>query len=114
MNSCPACSKPIGADDLACPHCKIRLNPGTANEGPASGGGKTLSVAAIVVIAVAGIVLLLGCLGMLGAWVFAIRSAAPLVAPASVKMAAPSLPAPITEIPAEPEQVVPETVPDEE
>jgi hypothetical protein len=64
MNICPACSQPISPDDLACPKCGISLNPGTATAGPASGGaGKGPSVAAIVVIALVGILLVVICLG---------------------------------------------------
>jgi hypothetical protein len=72
MNVCPSCSKSLGADDLVCPHCGISLHPGTANAGPASGGGHGMSVAAIVVIGIVGIVLLVGCLGIAGVafWFF--------------------------------------------
>jgi hypothetical protein len=63
MNSCPACSKTVNPNDLACPHCGINLHPGTATAGPASGGsGMGISVVAIVVIAIVGIVLVIGCL----------------------------------------------------
>jgi hypothetical protein len=79
MNTCPACSQPISPNDLACPKCGISLNPGTATAGPAAGGGeKGPSVAAIVVIALVGIVLLVGCIG--AASVFLIGRA--VVAPA--------------------------------
>jgi hypothetical protein len=66
MNACPACSQPVGPNDLVCPKCGISLHPGTATAGPAAGEGKGLSVVAIVVIAIVGIVLLLGCLGLVG------------------------------------------------
>jgi hypothetical protein len=72
MNTCPACSQPISPNDLACPKCGISLNPGTATAGPASGGmGKGLSVVAIIVMGLVGIVLLLGCLGSVGWFLFA-------------------------------------------
>jgi hypothetical protein len=72
MNTCPACSQPISSNDLACPKCGISLNPGTATAGPASGGtGKGLSVAAVIVMGLVGAVLLLGCLGSLGWFIYA-------------------------------------------
>src|SRR6266446_257230 len=74
MNTCPACSQPISPNDLACPKCGISLNPGTATAGPASGGtGKGLSVVAIIVLGLVVIVLLLGCLGSVGWFLFALR-----------------------------------------
>jgi hypothetical protein len=54
MNSCPACAKTVHPNDLVCPHCGINRHPGRATAGPAAGGGKGLSVAAIVIIAIAG------------------------------------------------------------
>ncbi len=75
MNTCPACSQPISPNDLVCPKCGISLNPGTATAGPAAGGaGKGPSVAAIVVIALIGIVAVGGCLGTVGVFVFRSRA----------------------------------------
>jgi hypothetical protein len=90
MNACPACSQPVGPSDLVCPKCGISLHPGTATYGPASGEGKGLSVVAIVVIAIVGILLVVGCLGLLGASVFFLRSSAPM--PSATPYAAPLLP----------------------
>jgi hypothetical protein len=82
MNTCPACSKTVEPNQLACPHCGISLHPGTATAGPASaGGGSGLSIAAIVVIAVIGIVVLVVCLG--GGLFFFRLAATPLPAPAT-------------------------------
>jgi hypothetical protein len=93
MNACPSCSQPVGPNDVVCPKCGISLHPGTATAGPASSGGKGLSVVAIVVIAIVAIVLLVGCLGVLGAGLFWFRAAA--VMPAATPSATP-LP-PLTE-----------------
>src|SRR6266478_8111048 len=87
MNTCPACSQPVGPNDVTCPKCGISLHPGTATAGPASSGAKGLSVVAIVVIAIVAIVLLVGCLGLLGAGLFMFRAAA--VMPAATRSAAP-------------------------
>jgi hypothetical protein len=84
MNACPACSQPVGPNDLTCPKCGISLHPGTATAGPASeGSSKGLSVVAIVVIAVIGIVLLVGCLGVLGTGLFFFRTRAVMSPPPS-------------------------------
>ena len=64
MNTCPACSQPIAPNDLACPKCGITLHHGTATAGPASVGGKGLTIAAIVIFAGIGITLLVGFLGV--------------------------------------------------
>jgi hypothetical protein len=66
MNHCPSCSKPLQTEDLVCPHCGISLHPGTATAGPASGGGGGMSVVATIVIAIVCIVVLAGCLGVVG------------------------------------------------
>src|SRR5262245_22859732 len=66
MNACPACSQPVSPNELTCPTCGISLHPGTATSGPAPGGGKGLSVVAIVVVGLVGIILLLGCLVTFG------------------------------------------------
>jgi hypothetical protein len=70
MNSCPACSQPVGPNDLTCPKCGISLHPGTATAGPASGGGQGLSVVVIVVMGLVGIILVLGCLVSFGWFLF--------------------------------------------
>jgi hypothetical protein len=94
MNACPACSQPVGPNDVTCPKCGISLHPGTATAGPAGGSGKGMSVVAIVVIVIIGVVLLVGCLGLVGAsLIFGLRSSARM--PAATPTAAP-LP-PITE-----------------
>jgi hypothetical protein len=98
MNACPACSQPVGPNDLTCPKCGISLHPGTATAGPASGGsGKGLSVVAIVVIAVIGIVLLVGCLGVLGTGLFYFRTQAVMSPPPSAVPYGASAPVPLTE-----------------
>ena len=66
MNSCPACSQPVAPNELTCPKCGISLHPGTATSGPASGGGKGLSVVVIVVVGLVGMFLVLGCLVTFG------------------------------------------------
>ena len=81
MNACPACSQPVTANDTVCPKCGISLHPGTATAAPSGGGGKGTPVVAIVVIVIIGVVLLVGCLGLVGAGLmFGIRSSA-VVAP---------------------------------
>jgi hypothetical protein len=88
MNACPACSQPVGPNDVTCPKCGISLHHGTATAGPAGGGGKGMSVVAIAVIVIIGVVLLVGCLGLVGAsLVFGIRSSARM--PAATPTAAP-------------------------
>jgi hypothetical protein len=91
MNACPACSQPVGPNDTVCPKCSISLHPGTATAGPTGGGGKGMPVVAIVVIVIIGVVLLVGCLGLVGAsFVFGLRSttvvpsATPTMAPLPV------------------------------
>jgi hypothetical protein len=66
MNTCPACSQPVSSNELTCPKCGISLHPGTATSGPASGGGKGLSVVLLVVAGLVGIFLVLGCLVAFG------------------------------------------------
>jgi hypothetical protein len=67
----------VSPNDTVCPKCGISLHPGTATAGPASGSGKGMSVVAIVVIVIIGLVLVVGCLGLLGAGLmFGIRSGA--------------------------------------
>jgi hypothetical protein len=81
MNACPACSQPVGPNDITCPKCGISLHPGTATAGPAGGGGRGMSVVAIAVIVIIGVVLLVGCLGLVGAsLMFGIRSSATMPA----------------------------------
>jgi len=73
MNACPACSQPVAPNDVTCPKCGISLHHETATAGPASGNGKGLSVVAIVIFALIGVVLLVGCLGVFGFRMFAVR-----------------------------------------
>jgi hypothetical protein len=95
MNVCPSCSKTVDPNDLVCPHCGISLHQGTSTAGPASGGGKGLSVVAIVVIGIVGIVLLIACLGVVGGafWFLVdlpgVAPSAPAPPPAIKKTAAP-------------------------
>jgi hypothetical protein len=104
MNTCPACSKTVHPNDLVCPHCGISLHPGTATSGPASwGGGMGMSVVAIVVIAIVGIVLVVGCLGVVPFFFMAgIGRAVPPPPP----MVAPPSPVPMS-LPVEPPDAVP-------
>src|SRR6266478_7702313 len=76
MNTCPACSQPVGPNDLKCPKCGISLHPGTATAGPSSGAGKGLSVVVIVIVGLIGIILVLGCLVSFG-WLLIPRLARP-------------------------------------
>jgi len=110
MNTCPACSQAIGPNDLVCPKCGISLHPGTATAGPASGGGKGTSVFLIVGVGLVGIVLVLACLGILGARFYVARArmsaalsavAAPVQAGSEVDLKAEELEVYIDEMPAE-------------
>jgi hypothetical protein len=103
MTTCPSCSKTVHSNDLVCAHCGINLHPGTATASPASGGAIALSIVAIVVIAIMGIVLLVGCLGV-SLWFFV---ATPVMGPGPAPVIEPPTDTP-SSLPVEPPEEVPD------